>query len=508
MTLLGLRRSGTALTGLAPFLLAPFVLAACVVSQTAVRTPSPTPSPIPQLALRVLVTGLTDLDASGPPLPGARVCTATARGAERCTEAAKDGTATFTLAPSTYLLRVEGPDPARWMTDNRVIDVTGADTAVWIALPARIRISGVVRNERGAPVARARACAHPITRVDVACARSGADGKYTIEARADLYRVDVEGPPGAKLVPLWAGGTPFEDDSGILDARTTDVPDIDFALEPGVVLRGTVRVGGATIEDAQVCLRTLAAPVGWQCERTDKHGAYSALRVPGEYWVWALPPDRVRATGLWHDRVLEGFQATPFDLGADVTLNMTLPSGPQIQGRVRNESGEAVPDVFVCVDTAFTTGRICRPSGFDGRYAVTTRPSTYIINVVPPAGSGYIAEYLDRKRNWVEADEVRVGTGDIQVDLVVRRGVIVKGTIKDKRGVPAVGATINFGDPREVEHAGATDATGAFEVVVVPGKYYVDVFPPRFPGNLVGREMEIDASGAVEIDIVLDDIAP
>ena len=88
------------------------------------------------------------------------------------------------------------------------------------------------------------------------------------------------------------------------------------------------------------------------------------------------------------------------------------------------------------------------------------------------------------------------------------RGVIVKGTIKDKRGVPAVSATINFGDPREVEHAGATDGTGAFEVVVVPGKYYVDVFPPRFPGNLVGREMEIDASGAVEIDIVLDDVAP
>lgn len=488
--------------------LAPILLAACVTSQSAVPTPTPSATSTSQLALRVLVTALTDLDAAGPPIAGARVCAATARGAERCTESAKDGTAAFTLAPSTYLVRVDGPDPARWMTDNRVIDVTGSDTAVWIGLPARVRLSGVVRNERGAAVARAQACAHPITRENVVCARSGSDGKYTIEARADLYRIDVEGPPGAKLVPLWSGGTPFEEDAIILDARETDVPDVDFALEPGVVLRGTVRVGGATIEDAQVCLRTLAAPVGWQCERTDKHGAYSALRAPGEYWIWALPPDRVRATGLWYDRVLEGFQATPFDLSADGTLNMTLPSGPQIQGRVRNEAGEPVPDVLVCVDTAFTTGRICRPSGFDGGYAVSTRPSTYIINVIPPRGSGYIAEYLDRKRNWVEADEVRLGTGDVQVDLVLRRGVIVKGTIKDKRGVPAVSATINFGDPREVEHAGATDGNGAFEVVVVPGKYHVDVFPPRFPGNLVGREMEIDASGAVEIDIVLDDVTP
>ncbi len=504
MTLSRPRRSGAALVRLLPFL-----IAACVASQSTAPAPSPTATPVSQLTLRVLVTGLTDLDVTGPPIAGARVCAATPRGDERCAEAAKDGTAAFTLTPSTYLLRVEGPDPTRWMTDARVVDVTGADTAVWIGLPARIRISGMVKTDSGAAVGRAQACAHPITRVDIVCARSGADGKYTIETRADLYRVDVEGPPGGKLVPQWVGGSAFEDNTVVLDARTSDVPDTDFALEPGVVLRGTVRVGGATIEDAQVCLSTLAAPVGWQCERTDKHGAYTALRVPGDYWVWALPPDRVRAVGLWYDRVLGGVDATSFDLSSDATLDMSLPSGPQIRGRVRNESGEGVPDVLVCVDTPFTTGRICRPSGFDGTYAVTTRAGpTYIVSVIPPSGSGYIAEYWDHKHNWVEADAVPVGAGGAQVDLVLRRGVIVKGTIKDRRGLPAVSATINFGDPRFVEAAGATDGTGAFEVVVPSGKYHVDVFPPRFPGNLVGREMEIDASGAVEIDIVLEDIAP
>jgi len=140
---------------------------------------------------------------------------------------------------------------------------------------------------------------------------------------------------------------------------------------------------------------------------------------------------------------------------------------------------------------------------------VTTRAGpTYIVSVITPAGSGYISEYWDHKRNWTEADGVRLGNSDVNVDLVLRSGVIVKGTIKDKRGMPAVSATINFGDPRTVEAAGATDGAGAFEVVVPPGKYHVDVFPPRFPGNLVGREMEIDAAGAVDIDIVLDDIAP
>ena len=503
MTLIRLRRSGAAFVRLLPI-----VLSACVVSQTTAPTPSPTTTSPSQLALRILVTSLSDRDTSGPPLPGAHVCAATPRGEERCSDAAKDGTATFTLAPSTYLLRVEGPDPTRWMPDRRVIDVTGADTAVWIGLPARVRVTGVVRTEQGTPVARAQACAHAVSRFDVVCSRSGADGKYTIETRAGLYRVDVAGPPGDKLVPQWAGGAAFEDNSGVLDARTADVPDVDFALVAGVVLRGTVRVAGAAIEDAQVCLSTLAAPLGWQCERTDKHGAYAALRAPGDYWVWALPPDHVRATGLWYNRVLTGVDATAFDLSRDSMLDMNLPSGPQITGHVRNEAGEPVPDAFVCVDTPFPTGRICRPSGFDGAYTVTTRPSTYVVSVIPPAGSGYLAEYWSHKHNWVEADTVRLGTGDTQVDLVLRRGVTVKGTIKDKRGLPAVSATINFGDPRAVEAAAATDGAGAFEVVVPPGKYHVDVFPPRFPGNLVGREMEIDASGAVEIDIILDDIAP
>lgn len=501
MTPLRIRRAGALVR------LLPFLLSACVASQPTAPTPSATqPS---ELALRVLVTTLTERDASGPALPGARVCAATPRGEERCTPAGQDGTATFTLAPSTYLLRVEGPDASRWMTDRRVVDVAGADAAVWIGLPARIRIGGVVRDDNGSAVARAQACAHAALRFDVVCARSGGDGKYAIETRAGLYRLDVAGPAGSKLVPQWLGGSAFEDNSAILDARTADVQDADFALAAGVVLRGTVRVGGATIEDAQVCLSTLAAPIGWQCERTDKHGTYAALRVPGDYWVWALPPDRVRATGLWYNRVLEGADASPFDLSSDKTLDMSLPNGPQIGGRVRNEAGEAVPDVFVCVDTPFTTGRICRPSGFDGSYAVTTRAGhTYVVSVVPPAGSGYIAEYWDHKHNWVEADGVRLGTGDATVDLVLRRGVIVKGTVKDTRGVPAVSATINFGDPRAVEAAGATDGAGAFEVALPPGNYHVDVFPPRFPGNLVGREMEIDASGAVEIDIVLDDVAP
>ncbi|HKY51570.1 MAG TPA: hypothetical protein VJP45_09970, partial [Candidatus Limnocylindria bacterium] len=206
MTPLRLRRAGAAFARLLPL-----ALAACVVSQSTSPTPAPPAARGSQSTLRVLVTSLTDTDTSGPPLPGARVCAGTAQGPERCTEAANDGVAAFALVPSTYLLRVDGPDAARFMTDRRVVDVTGPDTALWIGLPARVRMSGIVRDDRGAAVARAEACAHPVTRVDIKCARSGPDGRYVIEARADLYRIDVAGPPSARLVPQWAPGAYTED---------------------------------------------------------------------------------------------------------------------------------------------------------------------------------------------------------------------------------------------------------------------------------------------------------
>ena len=445
--------------------LAPLLLAACVVTQSTAPTQSPPSTPASQLALRVLVTALTDLDASGPPLPGAHVCAATTRGSERCTEAASDGVASFSLPPATYLLRVDGPDATRWMTDNRVIDVTGADTAVWIGLPARVRISGVVRNQVGAPVVRAQACAHPISRIDVQCARSGADGKYTIETRGDIYRLDVEGPPGAKLVPMWAGGGYVEDDAALIDARASDVGDIDFALEP-----------------ASCCVAPCAWPERRSRTRSVSPDARSttrlAVRAHRQAWCVHRAARGRASTGSGRFRPIasrhrslarpstRGFPGTPVDLSADATLNMTLPNGPPIRGHVRTSRASRCP---MCTSRGhgFHDRAHLPADRFDGAYAVTTRPNTYIINVVRPR-SGYIAEYLDRKRNWVDADEVRLGTGDIEVDLVVRRGVIVKGTIKDKRGVPAVSATITSATRATWMHAGATDGMGAFEVVVVP----------------------------------------
>ncbi len=481
-----------------------FALAACTATSAPVP-PSPTPSATPSVTLRVLVTQVE----TGAPVEGARVCAATAHGAEACADAGKDGAAALTGAPGTYFVRVTGPAERRFAEADRVADLSDGGAALWIELTPQHRISGHVRDESGAPVAGSEACAHPAGDDPPVCTKSGNDGAYAIDAKAAIYRLEVSGAPGARLVTQWARGRAFLGEADVLDARTADVPDVDVALVHGFVLKGVVRFAGVPVENAQVCIRTLAAPLPWDCERTDKKGQYAALREPGSYYVWTVPPPNIRAVPQWYDGALTGVGSSALRLQSDVTVDVALTLGPQVSGVLRTTDGEVVPNALVCIDTAFSTGRICRETDGNGRYSITTRPETYVISVIPPAHSGLIGEYWNGKRTWKDADEIAV-VNDVRLDLAVARGSIVTGVVKDKRGLPVAGATVNFTvDQSDLDVVAATDtdSAGRFEAAMRAGTYRLEVFPP-FVGNLVGKTQSVDVRANVDLQVTLDDVAP
>ncbi len=444
---------------------------------------------------------------TGTPLAGAHVCASSAGGASTCGDAGTDGSVVLHGQPGTYFVSVRGPGEQRFADAERVTDLLGGDAALWVELVALQRISGTIRDASGAKIAGAEACARPASDDASTCARSGGDGTYGIDVRAGVYRLEVSGPSGARLVSQWARGRAFVEEADILDARRADVPDVDVTLVRGVVLRGTVRLAGAVVENAQVCLRTLSAPLPWECERTDKNGTYAALREPGDYFVWVVPPANIRAVAQWYDRSLTGVGSSALSLNGDRTLDISLPTGPQVRGVVRTTDGQVVANALVCIDTPFTTGRICRETDGNGRYAITTRPETYVVSVIPPEHSGLIGEYWSGKRTWKDADALDLGNVDVALDLTVRRGITVVGTVRNARGIPVAGATLDFSDPSGVAAATDTDVAGRFEVVILPGRFGVEVFPP-FVGNLVGKTLSLDVRGSMDIDITLDDVAP
>jgi hypothetical protein len=192
-----------------------------------------------------------------------------------CTTANSDGNATLFGSAGTYFVRIGGPAEQRWQETTRVVDLSSGPAALWVALQPLHRISGTVRDETGVKVAGAQACAHPAIDEQTVCVRSVADGTYALDVKAGIYRLEVSGPAGARLVSQWARGRAFLEEADVLDARVADVPDVDVDLIRGVALRGVVTFGGTVVEDAQVCLRTLAAPLPLECERTDKQGRYT-----------------------------------------------------------------------------------------------------------------------------------------------------------------------------------------------------------------------------------------
>ena len=482
------------------------VIAGCDAFSPA--TPSPTIGTAPTAGAAVPLRVLVTRTEGGPPVAGARVCAGRATAATpTCATAGTDGTVTLFGASGTYFVRVSGPAEQRWQDATRVADLGGGPAALWVELQPLHRISGTVRDVSGAKVADAQACAHPAIDAATVCGRTGADGTYAIDVKSGIYRLEVDGPAGARLVSQWARGRAFLEEADVLDARTVDVPDVDVTLIRGNVLRGVVTFGGAIVEDAQVCLRALAAPLPLQCERTDKQGRYAALREPGQYYIWTVPPGNIRAITQWYDRALVGVNATPLDLTRDRTVDVALQGGTTIRGVVRAEDGETVANALVCFDTPFPTGRICRETGGDGSYTITTRPETYVVSIIPPEHSDLIGEYWSHARTWPEADEYRVGTSDATLDLTLRRGTVIKGKVTDKRGIGVAAGFVGFWQGAEWVAATLTDSAGRFELVVLPGHYRVVADPP-FVANLVGKESELDVPALAEVTIVLDDVAP
>lgn len=452
--------------------------------------------------------------ALGPdgPLARARVCAAAPAGAgERCAVTDTKGEVSFRLRHGTYVVRGDPPEGIRMRPLAVVhLDVVGAADAV-VLFETVGRISGRISNEEGRPVANAAVCAHPTTHDAPTCGRTGTDGTYAVEAKQGTYKVHADGPPdGSRLISQWARGRLESYEADTIDSRGGEAVGVDLTLIRGFVLSGTVRAArdGSPVKESQICTQTLAAPLPWSCDRTDKTGRYAALREPGSYWLWVIPPDDGgRLLPQRYDRVDLGVNATPLRIDRDIALDVALRDGPLLTGRVVMPDGSPLAFAFVCVDTPFPTGRICRPTDAQGRYSVATRPDLYTVQVVPPDDSDAVGAYWNGKRDWTEADGVRI-SGDARLDVVVQRGVRLSGVVRTESGVPVESAPVNVNDGRGFLTGTYTDNSGRYAIAVLPGAYTIDVFAPRVSQlvSRIGLPLRIDAE--MGLDVVLDFAAP
>ena len=481
-----------------------WLVAALVVASCSAEPPAVAPSPT-QLArqLRVIAAG-----ADGP-VGGLRVCASTISGTQTCAPTGPDGIATFRLGPGAYLIRSETPSSQRRVGELVGADLTKGDTSVRLEFEKIRRISGTIRDIAGKAVPLGPVCANPSSLAATVCEKSRSDGTYAVDVTPGLYKMTFAGAPGLRLLPQWAYGRVTSGEADVVDARSADVAGVDVTLRPGVTLSGTVTgIDGHPVKKAQVCTHRFSESLPWECERTDDHGHYVALREPDRYWVWMIPPDDDPLMMQWFDGALTGVGATSVDLSRNQVVDQTLSPGPSVAGHVLDPSGAPVYHAFVCVDTPFPTGRICRPTDEKGAYRVTTRPETYTVQVLPPDGSDLLPQYYGGGRTWLDANTVTVRSQSVTVDVRLARGLKVTGVVRSQLGVPLEGASVNVSDGQGIVAATYTDETGAYSLAVPAGKYTIDFFAP-FPSQVLsvqGRPVTVDKP--LTMDMTLADANP
>jgi protocatechuate 3,4-dioxygenase beta subunit len=280
------------------------------------------------------------------------------------------------------------------------------------------------------------------------------------------------------------------------------------ATGTGVVSgRVTVASSGTPLRQAQVMLNATDAPVR-RTTTTDGEGRYRIADLPaGRYFLTANKAGYV--PGQYGQR-RPSEPGTPLQLsdGQSMTgINVALPRGSVIAGRVTDEFGDPIARVMVqAMPYLFGTDgqRRLQPSASAitddlGQFRLFgLTPGEYIVSAAgqplgfSPAGAAavdtsatYLTSYFPGTANVNDAQTIVVAAGqetNVQFALGVGRLSRIAGTVVDSAGRPLANARITLVSPTGRVMGGMpgglTGPDGAFSLAnVAPGDYVLNVQP-------------------------------
>jgi len=374
----------------------------------------------------------------------------------------------FRLAPrctadATGYVRIDDLEPGRWLfygdRDGRParVDVEAGSTAsVEIVHDPGIHLRGIVVDEDHRPIAGARidtAMAMMVGRDPAVMAMTDETGRFEIRdtprpsmvgARADgflaskMQMVFAEvGSDVEVTIVLQRGGGAVE--GVVVDERGRPIPGTLVCIGEGRV-QG---LGDGSLDDAP----PIPALV-----RSDDAGRFRALSVPaGEAPVWARAPDQAPWRGT----------CTVAAFGTS-TLRIAMQRGGAIRGVVRTPDGEPVPKAYVVhgdwrqVEHAQTYG--------DERGAFELRG-------LPVGAIEIRAEHNDAGKT---RETITLSSGQtLEHDLVLTRGIVLRGRVVDQDGKPVTGASVEASAKRTAKEKGwihyvRTDDDGGFAIPNCP----------------------------------------
>ena len=275
-----------------------------------------------------------------------------------------------------------------------------------------------------------------------------------------------------------------------------DTGGIDFALDKGLAIRGTLteRSTGAPLSSATVVVYDADRYSRTAYVGSDGSWVMQPLH-PGTYKVLSRHSDPSFLEHMWQgiDCPLYGCgleDATPIELGArgDADgIDLTVIAPARIRGTVRDENGLPVVGTRVgAFHRAGGVGSIAAVTGLDGTYEITgIGAGEYTVVAEHPdhvrrafGGSGYCSEW---ECDVESGAAVAVAASSVvsEIDFVLPHGGVVQGRITARvggHGLRSAGFWLYDAEGMPVE-GGFTEDDGTFRVQAVPkdGEYTLSV---------------------------------
>ncbi|HEX5479998.1 MAG TPA: carboxypeptidase regulatory-like domain-containing protein [Dehalococcoidia bacterium] len=432
-------------------------------------------------------------DSDGNPITGAYV-SATSTGCCGFKQATSGADGTYVIDDvdaGTYLVQVSAGGYATEFYDNTfdynaatpVGVQSGATTSgIDFGLADGATISGVVRAPDGTPLAGASVYAQTV----VCCgfgdgATTDSDGHYTL----------VDLAPGSYTVSAYASGYPSQVYDGVYD-QTAATPitlvvgeaktGIDFQMEAGGTITGTVTAGGAPVANAYVYA---SAPAPALCcgggAITASDGTYSIVALAPASYVVAVSAQGY--VNQYYDGASSQADATPVAVTSGGTasgIDFDLNTGGAIDGTVRDAQGTPLEGAYVYASgttgggggdaTTDSSGHYHIQGLADGSYIVFAQLDGY-------GGMYYGAVGSTAVRTYATAVAVTTGATATGIDIALPQAASISGTVTDGQGGPVAGALVRATAvccadwPSQIA---MTDATGAYTIAgLSPGSYRV-----------------------------------
>lgn len=452
-----------------------------------------------------------------------------------------DGAFSLVVPSGVYRVMFQGPSgssyTAQWWTGAAGgatffgsaidINVTAADDSdTNAALGTGIRISGHVRFG-STPIARVGVAAFEGGPGASCCdwvggVGTGTDGSYDLVLPAGTYRIYYVAPPSSSLVSTWWGDEGTEFDLADDVTLSTPISGRDVALGGGVVLSG--RVSSATSGIAGAFVSAFRGGSGAVCcawvagAPTDGVGDYELALLPGTYRLQFGPPPGTSLIPRWSGgaAVFDSASDVAVSVSAAPTVNMTLPAGYLISGRVIDGTN-GIPFVGVGIFQGGSSATCCKWLGggstdASGAYSIAVEAGTYRVQFSPQRGASFMGEWHNGSTGAARFDlatDVVVSANAALGDATLSAALHVTGRVTgpDGNGVGNVGVSGFTGGSSATcctwVAGTATDAGGYYSLAVTSGTYRLQVFPSP-SGSLVGQWWKNVAGGARDFDAAED----